>query len=233
MIISHKYQFIFLKTRKTAGTSIELALSRYCGCADVITRMSPEDEAFRQECGGRDPQNVDVPRRHYTLRDWVRLAIRRRPAYPFAEHGNATMIRQYIGRNTFSNYFKFCVERNPWDKVISYWHYRGGAGGLTLRQFIMSKDLIRRSDWERYTQDGDVLMDQVIRYEDLRTELTGVCARLGIPWDSNMPRAKGHFRTDRRPHWEVLEDDERARIAEVFSREIAHFGYVFGPTDVR
>ena len=28
MIISHEHKFIFLKTKKTAGTSIELALSR-------------------------------------------------------------------------------------------------------------------------------------------------------------------------------------------------------------
>ncbi|MEL6382956.1 MAG: chondroitin 4-O-sulfotransferase, partial [Cyanobacteria bacterium J06626_18] len=31
MIISHEYKFIFLKTRKTAGTSIEIALSKFCG----------------------------------------------------------------------------------------------------------------------------------------------------------------------------------------------------------
>jgi hypothetical protein len=37
MIISHEHKFILLKTRKTAGTSIEIALSRFCGDDDVIT----------------------------------------------------------------------------------------------------------------------------------------------------------------------------------------------------
>ncbi len=31
MIISHEHKFIFLKTKKTAGTSVELALTRLCG----------------------------------------------------------------------------------------------------------------------------------------------------------------------------------------------------------
>jgi hypothetical protein len=37
MIISHKHKFIFFKTKKTAGTSIEIALSKYRGPDDVIT----------------------------------------------------------------------------------------------------------------------------------------------------------------------------------------------------
>lgn len=49
MIISHKYKFIFLKTKKTAGTSFEIALSRYLGEDDVVTPISPECEALRQE----------------------------------------------------------------------------------------------------------------------------------------------------------------------------------------
>ena len=30
MIVSHKHRFIFLKSQKTGGTSLELALSRIC-----------------------------------------------------------------------------------------------------------------------------------------------------------------------------------------------------------
>jgi hypothetical protein len=37
MIINHRYKFIFLKTRKTAGTSIESALSQFCDSNDIIT----------------------------------------------------------------------------------------------------------------------------------------------------------------------------------------------------
>jgi len=36
MIISHKYKFIFIKTRKTAGTTIEYNLSKYLGKNDII-----------------------------------------------------------------------------------------------------------------------------------------------------------------------------------------------------
>jgi len=60
MIISHKYQFIFLKTAKTAGTSIEIALSRFCGQDDIITPVSVEDELKRQAAGGVAPQNYLV-----------------------------------------------------------------------------------------------------------------------------------------------------------------------------
>ena len=40
MIVSHKYKFIFIKTRKTAGTSIEYNLSKYLGKEDIITPTS-------------------------------------------------------------------------------------------------------------------------------------------------------------------------------------------------
>ena len=43
MIASHQHRFIFLKTRKTAGTSVEIALSKVCGPDDIITEISPED----------------------------------------------------------------------------------------------------------------------------------------------------------------------------------------------
>ena len=44
MIVSHKNRFIFLKTRKTAGSSIEIALSKHCGPEDIITKIAPSEE---------------------------------------------------------------------------------------------------------------------------------------------------------------------------------------------
>ena len=77
MIVSHKYKFIFLKTRKTVGTSIEIALSRFCGEQDIITPITPEDEKLRQELGIRRPQNFYIPfaKYHYCPVDfWIVVA---------------------------------------------------------------------------------------------------------------------------------------------------------------
>ena len=60
MIASHAHRFVFVKTRKTAGTSLEIALSRHCGPADIVTRISPKDEELRTASGGVGPQNDDT-----------------------------------------------------------------------------------------------------------------------------------------------------------------------------
>ena len=68
MIISHKYKFIFFKTSKTAGTSIEIALSKFCDKDDIITPISKEDEQLRRKLGYRGPQNYK-----FSLSEWIFL----------------------------------------------------------------------------------------------------------------------------------------------------------------
>ena len=62
MIISHEHKFIFLKTRKTAGTSVELALRQLCGPDDIIAPIGNAEERRQQSLHyqGRPPQNWRV-----------------------------------------------------------------------------------------------------------------------------------------------------------------------------
>src|SRR3972149_2177310 len=50
MIVSHSHRFIFIKTRKVAGTSVDLFLSQFCGEEDIVTTLGP-DEKLREGMG--------------------------------------------------------------------------------------------------------------------------------------------------------------------------------------
>jgi hypothetical protein len=228
MIVCHEHRFIFVKTRKTAGTSIEIALAGLCGPRDVITRISPQDEKTRQELGFRGPQNDRISMSRYTGQDWVRLLRRGRPAR-FYNHATALEIQDHVEPTVWNSYFKFCFERNPWDKVVSayYWDCKGGYAD-TLANYVRNGRANKWSAFDQYSIRGDIAVDEVFRYEDLGGELARLYKRLGAGTPPQLPRAKGNTRSDRRHYSELLGDEERERIARLFAREIAHFGYSFG-----
>jgi hypothetical protein len=228
MIISHKYKFIFLKTKKTAGTSIEIALSRFCGERDIITPITPEDEAIREELRHRGPQNLRIPLMKYTLKDWARLLIRRKRA-SYYNHIPAKEIRSLIGATVWNDYFKFCFERNPWDKAISLYFFltREHRPRPSLLEFLRSVDTNSLSNFGIYSIGGDFAVDHVGLYENLDSELERIAALLKLPEEIRLPRAKGTFREDRRHYRDVMGQEERSIIARVCAREIARLGYSF------
>ncbi len=70
MILSHKHKFIFIKTKKTASTSLEIVLSKLCGDNDIITPVSEltwtgqirrfeknNEEDLRKKINAPNPQN--------------------------------------------------------------------------------------------------------------------------------------------------------------------------------
>ena len=56
MIVSYKYGFIFVRTKKTASTAVELGLSTICGPNDVISPIGPGQELLRASLGAT-PRN--------------------------------------------------------------------------------------------------------------------------------------------------------------------------------
>ncbi len=213
MIASHAHRFIFLKTRKTAGTSVEIALSKVCGPDDIITEISPEDEQLRRAAGGLEPQNFEsppLPRKAYN-------------------HMGAKATRELVGEQTWSDYFTFAIERNPWDAVVSlyFWKYKDRTELPDFEQYVNEIWIEQLSNNRRlYRIRGQMALDRVLRYENLDEELTEVWSQLGLPGSPDLPRAKGNARPA--GHYrELYTPASRARVADVFADTIDVFGYEF------
>lgn len=232
MIVSHKHRFIFIKTKKTAGTSLEIALSRFAGDKDIVTPILPsEDEKIRREVGGVGPQHYLRPMTRYTPVDWLRLLVKRKRAALFYNHIPARVACKRLPDEVWQNYFKFCVERNPWDKVVSayYGQVKRGAS-YTLTEFIHSPRLeqfARAGGFDLYAIGGQIAMDKVYRYEALPEAMEDLAARLSLPEPLTLSRAKGQSRPSDTDYHALMGEAERRRIEQVFAREIAHFGYTF------
>jgi Sulfotransferase family len=227
MIVSHKHRFIFLKTKKTAGTSIELALSAVCGRDDIITPLAqPEDEPLRR---GLAPQNWRRPGLvPAAWRGMAELFDLSRKAVDFHEHIKAEKARRFLGERVWNSYFKFAVERNPWDRQVSYWQFKMrklGAKPMTLAEFLETHHANLNSA-NIYSLDGRLAVDHLVRYEHLAGDLDHVLSHLGIDARLDLPKAKGEYRRvgDYRDQYDAA---TRNWVARTYATEIALCGYRF------
>jgi hypothetical protein len=229
VIISHQYRFIFIKTRKTASTSVEIALSQFVGQEGVITTIDPTDEAVRADLGFRGPQNLEIPLGRYTLRNWAeRLGRGKRALY--YNHMPAREIRATVGRRIWKRYYRFCFERNPWDRALSlyYWRTQHIRPRPSLLDFLHSVPKADLSNWNKYTIWGKPAVDRICLYESLQREMESLRRTLGLPSRFQVPHTKHLSRADRRPYQAVMGPEEREIVAGVCAREIALLGYTFG-----
>jgi Sulfotransferase family len=215
VIVSHEHGFVFVKTRKTAGTSVEIALSRVCGPDDVITPVTTHDEGLRREAGGRGPQNYQAP-------PLDRKAFNHMPV---------SMVRRMLGRRRFESYFSFAIERNPWDAVVSlyHWRFRDAETPGDFTSFVGSEavETFATKNHRIYRLDGRVAVDRVLRYESLAQELATVWSELGLPGSPDLPHAKAGVRPRGTSYRSYYDDDSRDRVAELFAAPIAELGYEF------
>jgi hypothetical protein len=229
MILSHKYKFIFLKTNKTAGTSIEIALSRFCEDGDIITPIVEEDEKIRRSLEFRGPQNYLLPFSDYSVTDFFNLVFKHRRKQ-FYNHIKAREIIQLIGERIWNEYYTFCFERNPWDRLVSLYYWRCKKEPRpTISEFLDSRTplTLKRRGYEVYTIDDKVVVDRVCLFENLQEELENMRIRVGIPEKLILPRAKSEYRKDRRHYRDIVNEDDRKRIEQMFRKEIQLFGYTF------
>jgi hypothetical protein len=230
MIISHTHKFIFLKTKKTAGTSIELALSRLCGPDDIITPLTANDEALR--AGGRAAQNWRLHGWWNSPRPLWKRRFRKFTAadYGFYNHMLAKEARALLNdERAWRSYFKFAFERNPWDRQVSFYHhrYRRKAIPPPFPDFIHGDRRARLNNYEIYSINGDVAVDFVGRFETLEEDFEHALKQVGLAWEGVLPRAKTTFRRNPTPYRDYYDADTRDIVGRWYEREIKLLDYSF------
>ncbi len=229
MILSHKHKFIFIKTQKTAGTSIEIALSRICGQRDIIAPISMEDEKHRCDLGYRGSQNYVLRPKLRSRKDLLNLILFKQRK-TFYNHIPAVQIKELIGRNIWDNYYKFCFERNPFDKIISWYYWNGGKTKYpSIMDFMKAGKAGEIKGFDLYTINSLIVVDKVYKYEELSAAMLDITERLNLSEPLELPttRAKAGIRKDKGHYREILTNEEVEWISKTFAREMACFNYEF------
>jgi hypothetical protein len=235
MIASFTHGFVFIKTRKTAGTSIEISLSMACGPDDIVTPISFEDEVLRTKLAGNVlPRNYAAQQRiEEEYAAGIQNGVDTRKEIPgwgrnrFWNHMPASAVANCLKDEFWRSAFKFTIERHPYEKVVSAAFHRLARRGRPISDLPIFIDKVATSletDEDLYMTDGTVVVDEVIRHETLKDDLRRIAHNLKIEMPS-LPNAKASFRKDRRPAREILSDRQKQIIQERHRSVFARMGY--------
>lgn len=239
MLVSHRHRFIFTKTIKTGGTSVEGYFEPYCMPEGAWTEshLRPQTVSAAGIVGFRG---------HL-------------PSWPFRprwyNHMPARRIRALVGRRVWDEYFKFTVVRNPFDKLVSGYHFtlssmgrpKGASGfralfawrgcetppqraandGALIADF---REWIRAGasmfDRDKYVINGRECVDEFIRFEELADGIARVCERIGVPFEpQRIPKYKMGIRHHRIPLCDYYDDETTAIVRRLYAWELERFGY--------
>lgn len=218
MLISHSHRFIFIHVGKSAGMSIRNALLPFC----------TEPEKFRMH---RPPRIKDgQPNPMYTV--WETLLL----------HPKASDVKRAIPPDVFDGYYKFAFVRNPWDSLVSTYHFMLSDPEIPRHAEVKAlpdfdafvrwaieqtapfpKGITKLQSDMLTDRDGALLVDFVGHYESLRDDYDRICRHVGIV--APIPHLNRSHHRDYRTYYD---DTVRALVQENFRPDIERFGYTCG-----
>lgn len=216
MLLSVKYNFLFIHIAKTGGTSIRAALNR----------LRWRDPLF-------PAQFLASKLSHLTGH---------RIGSKLPRHAKIITAKEMLPKELFERLFKFAFVRNPWDLQVSSWHHIRRERPQLVEHIPDFASFIRwKLDPERPYQyhidtsidlqtdylkdlDGSIIVDFIGRYENLRADYEEACRRIGIH-----PPPLPHKRQakDRKDYRGYYDDPTAELVSEFFKPDIELFHYTF------
>ena len=216
MIISRGRRYIFVHIPKTGGTALSLALEARAMKDDILIGDTPK--AVRRRRRLKAATAAGRLWKHSTLAD----------------------IDGLVSRDEFDAMLLFTLVRNPWDRMVSYYHWLreqtfshpavGLARTLEFAAFLQhpqTQGAVPAAPYGWYLTDaaGVERAAHFARLEHLDTDLAPVEAHLGFALD-DIPRVNTSGRD--RDYRRYYHDATAEIVASVCERDIERFGYSFG-----
>jgi len=212
-LISDRYNFIFFHVPKAAGTSVTKALNKSLTGDVLMNENNKGLKSFLSKKGKLWPN-----------------------------HATCGEVRSYLSNERYNKYFKFCFVRNPWDRLVSLYHYTVqkeakiyADKGLKLPQF--SQDIMDADSFENWitsekfgtaqyyflSNNNQLLVDFVGRSESLQADFSYVCGLVGIP---NIILPKENV-SKHKKYQQYYNNETRQIVAERYKKDIELFGYTY------
>ncbi len=172
MIISHKLKVIYIKLVKVAGSSFEIALSKYCGPDDILTPILPEGKIWKSMGYHRSGQNYKNPT----------------GKQKYIAHVEALDVKKCIPKDVWDNYLKIATIRCPYDAYISFYYFRKYNFQQNKKRppeknfegfVIRDKRVIKYSC--SLHEEGKIIIDFLIRYENLDEDIKKLETKIDCP----------------------------------------------------
>ena len=210
-----------------------LFLSQFCGDGDLITNLNQSEIEYGKSLGYQVPRGLLTKYEAIKLSFWKMIInlqsdpkLKKSSGKKIKKNLSAYLAKQYLGEKTWNTYFKFCFERNPFDKAVSlyFWHTRKFEKRPEINEFIQKMPRSKLSNWDLYTIKNNIAVDFVGKYENLQQDLSKITTLIGIP-DQKLPQAKNYTRTNHQHYSELLDESARAYIEKMCAHEIEMFKY--------
>ena len=251
MILSHEWKFIFIKGRKVAGTSIEMALSTICGPDDIVTPITPFDEVQRIRAGGYcrnygvDAKQEEHYRRLLAESSTQNLDGVSIPKSTYYHHMSLREVYALCDRE-IRDYRVIFAERSPYSKIISFINMKGNlpnyhtSGDMLYNDSLFAKerevffdngaiDFVKNIGLYR-DEDGTIRSDP-ISYDRLHDDFRDTLSALGVKNALPLPHSKKGGLPGNRPPEAYLDRRHIEIINEIYLDEFQQFNFAMIPTE--
>jgi len=223
MIVSYSRNFIFIKTKKTASSTVEAVLEAGCVPGDIVTKYPG---GVMPDTGAASADNVSG---RYDDDDTVRPEKGRKDRNEFYNHMSAKEAIEKIDPDFWTSALKITVERHPYEKAVSQAFYRlNKHNNRNEPPDVYFHRVIRAgkySSFDMWSVDDKVVVDEIMKQETLQADMERIGAKLGIPIPAVLPVLKHKTRPDPRPASEILNQQQRLLVFKRCRREFEILGY--------